>query len=30
MLQKLECVSIHTVNIDKSLQFYKSLGLTEG
>lgn len=29
MFRRLECVSIHTKDIEKSLSFYKSMGLTE-
>jgi catechol 2,3-dioxygenase-like lactoylglutathione lyase family enzyme len=29
MFRRMECVSIHTKDIEKSLSFYKSMGLTE-
>lgn len=29
MFKKLECVCIHTKDIEKSLLFYTSMGLTE-
>ncbi|MBO9599394.1 MAG: hypothetical protein J7559_16425, partial [Cohnella sp.] len=30
MFKKLECVCLHTVDIERSLAFYVSMGLTEG